>query len=117
VKRRAARAKKTDLSPAIDPRFAPVIEAFARHREVSSGKMMASVGLRVNGKIFAMIVRGKFVAKLPKPRVDEIVESGAGERFDPRGDGRLMKEWVVVEDGGAPWVDLAREAYRFVRKG
>jgi len=117
VKRRAARAKKTDLSPAIDPRFAPVIEAFARHREVSSGKMMASVGLRVNGKIFAMIVRGKFVAKLPKPRVDEIVESGAGERFDPRGDGRLMREWVVLRGEKPSWVELAKEAHRFVSGG
>ncbi len=24
------------------------------------------------------------------------------------GDGRLMKEWVVVGVGGAPWVDLAK---------
>ena len=26
---------------------------------------MASIGLKVNGKIFAMMVRGHFVAKLP----------------------------------------------------
>jgi hypothetical protein len=32
--------------------------------------------------------------KLPRERVDELVEAGAGHRFDP-GHGRLMKEWVA----------------------
>lgn len=32
--------------------------------------------LNVNGKIFAMLVKGKFVAKLPKARVDELVGGG-----------------------------------------
>jgi hypothetical protein len=25
-----------------------------------------------------------------------------------------MKEWVVLRDGGPDWVDVAREAHRFV---
>jgi len=33
--------------------------------------------------------------KLPRERVDELVEPGAGHRFDP-GHGRLMKEWVAL---------------------
>ena len=37
-----------------------------------------------------------------------------GEHFDP-GHGRLMKEWVAVGSGKAPWVTLAKEAYRFVK--
>jgi hypothetical protein len=58
---------------------------------------------------------GKFVAKLPRDRVDELVRLGRGEYFDP-GHGRLMKEWVAVADGTtSSWVDLAREACRFVR--
>jgi hypothetical protein len=70
----------------------------------------------VNGKIFAMIARGKFVAKLPRVRVDGLVTGGVGERFDP-GRGRLMKEWLAVGPGKADWVELAREAYRYVRGG
>ena len=65
--------------------------------------------LKVNGKIFAMMSsKGKFVLKLSKKRVDELVSSGKGERFDP-GHGRVMKEWVVVGDEKADWVELAKE--------
>ena len=78
---------------------------------------MASVGLRVNGKIFAMMVRGKFVAKLPGERVDELVQSGMGAYFDPRHDGRLMKEWIELKGAKPPWIELAKEAHRFVKAG
>ena len=78
--------------------------------------MMSSYGLKVNGKIFAMFGRSKFVAKLPKPRVDQLVEQGAGERFDP-GHGRRMKEWIAIAGGKAKWVELAKEAYQFVKLG
>lgn len=77
---------------------------------------MSSYGLKVNGKIFAMFGRGEFVTKLPKERVDQLVSDGKGRRFDP-GHGRLMKEWVVVGAGKANWVELAKEAYDFVKQG
>jgi len=99
----------------VDLRFEPVIAAFSRDRRVTTGKMMASVGLKVNGKIFAMMARGKFVAKLPKDRVDELVHSGVGNYFDPRRDGRLMKEWIELRGSEPSWVDLATEAHRFVK--
>ena len=77
--------------------------------------MMYSYGFKVNGKIFAMFGRRQFVTKLPKARVDALVSAGDGKRFDP-GQGRLMKEWVVVPDGTADWVELAEEAYQFVKR-
>lgn len=77
--------------------------------------MMASVGLKVKGKIFAMVSRGKLVVKLPKERVDDLVQAGAGNYFDPRRDGRLMKEWLELSGNEPPWLGLAREAYRFVK--
>ncbi len=55
------------------------------------------------------------MVKLPKDRVKELVAHGAGELFDP-GHGRLMKEWVVVGTGSVNWVELAREAYDFVKQ-
>ena len=70
----------------------------------------------VNGKIFAMLTRGAFVVKLPKERVDDLVDAGKGKRFDP-GHGRLMKEWISVEAGALPWVALAKEAHSYVRRG
>ncbi len=108
--------KKSEDASAVDPSFAPVVDAFAKDRRVSrGGKGFGSTGLKVNGKLFAFISsKGKFVAKLPKERVDELVNAGSGEHFDP-GHGRLMKEWIAVDPGGAGWVDLAREAHRFVK--
>ena len=67
----------------IDPRFRPVVDAFANHRDVTGGKVMSSYGLKVKGKIFAMFGRKQFVAKLPKTRVDALVKDGAGKNFDP----------------------------------
>jgi hypothetical protein len=47
--------------------------------------------------------------------VDALVASGDGERFDPRRDGRLMKEWLsVAPTSQLAWRDLAREALAFV---
>ena len=109
-------AKKQDARE-VPPRFAPVAAAFATDPDVSRGKMFSSENvLSVNGKIFAMLVKGRLVVKLPKVRVDEVVSGGHGERFDP-GHGRLMKEWVAVGVGRAPWLELAKEAHRFVRRG
>jgi TfoX/Sxy family transcriptional regulator of competence genes len=112
-----AKSAGTKAAPAptdVDPKFAAVVAAFAGDRHVTTGKMMASVGVKVNGKIFAMIVRGKLVAKLPRDRVDELVQSGVGEYFDPRRDGRLMKEWIQLRGTKPSWIELAKEAHRFV---
>jgi TfoX/Sxy family transcriptional regulator of competence genes len=121
MKKRSKAAKggaaKTAGSGDVDPRFAPVIAAFTGDRQVTTGTMMASLGLKVNGRIFAMMVRGRFVAKLPRERVDEMVRLGQGERFDPRRDGRVMKEWLVAGEKAPPWIELAREAHRYVRAG
>jgi hypothetical protein len=69
----------------------------------------------VKSRIFAMMSsKGKFVVKLPKGRVDELVGVGKGERFDP-GHGRLMKEWLVVSVEKNTRVELAREACEFVK--
>ena len=54
------------------------------------------------------------MVKLPKGRVDALVASGAGERFDAN-RGRPMKEWLEVRSGSAQaWLELAREALEFV---
>jgi hypothetical protein len=70
--------------------------------------------LKVNGKIFAMPVRGALVIKLPRARVTALVQSGAGEYFDP-GHGRLMREWVSLRGRETDWIKLAREARAFVK--
>ncbi len=110
---------KTDKAPDIDPRFVGVADAFTSDQRVSrgNGKGFGSRALKVNGKIFAMMSsKGQFVVKLPKERVNELVTAGKGEYFDP-GRGRLMKEWVAVLAGNVSWVELAKEAHRFLKRG
>lgn len=106
-----------DRSPAeIDPEFSAVVEAFARDRRVvcAAGWGAGNTVLKVNGKIFAMTIRGELVVKISKERASAIVNGGTGVYFDPRHDGRLMKEWVVVGAGKMDWIELAREAHAFV---
>ena len=96
--------------------YGAVITAFSKDRRVTigEGKGFGSGGLKVDGKLFALMSsRGEFVAKLPKLRVSELVAKGIGEPFDP-GHGRLMKEWIAMRGGSDDWVSLAREARRFV---
>ena len=114
MKKKTANAAKRAREPEIDPRFAPVVQAFAGVPCVKARKLFASYGLKVNGKIFAIFGRGRLVVKLPKERVDEMVGAGKAERFNP-GHGRLMKEWASFSSGESDWVRLAREAYDFVK--
>ena len=104
------------VAESVEESFDRIVEAFAKDAEVSFGRLFASDGLKVHGKIFAMLVRGNLVVKLPKARVDALVAAKQGERFDP-GHGRLMKEWVVIEPGAGEWLALAREARTFVAGG
>lgn len=97
--------------------FARVVKEFDKDNRVSQGggKGFGSGALKVNGKIFAkMSSKGEFVVKLPKDRVDELVKSGEGERFDP-GHGRAMKEWLVVGTAKTSWVGFAKEACEFMK--
>jgi TfoX N-terminal domain len=80
----------------------------------SAGKGFGASGLKVDGKIFAMLSKGDLVVKLPRDRVDELIASGTGTRFDP-GHGRVMKEWVSIPPShGRSWSELAQEAFEFV---
>jgi len=102
----------------VDARFAAVVKVFAKNRDVirESKSGFGSGALKVNGKIFAMMSsKRKFVVKLPKGRVEKMVRTGEGERFDP-GHGKVMKEWLVMCVGGEDWGEPAQEAYQFVKQ-
>ena len=109
----SARAATPTGEPAVDPRFAPIVAEFRHDPAVTAGKLFSAIGLKVDGKIFAMFPKGEFVAKLPKARVDELIRQKRGVAFDP-GHGRLMKEWIAMRDHDELWLELAREARRFV---
>jgi hypothetical protein len=105
-------------------RYAAVVKALAgksgvTHSEPDDSKRgFGANALKVNKKIFAMLASNdRFVVKLPRARVDALVAAGFGERFDPRRNGRAMKEWLVVAAGReAQWLPLAKEAMEFVSR-
>lgn len=99
-------------------RLDEIAKAFAKDRRVTreTRRGFGSGALKVNGRIFAMVSsQDDFVVKLPKSRVEELVQAGVGALFEP-GPGRLMKEWLAMarEPKAPSWLDLAREARRFV---
>lgn len=101
-----------------ETRYAELVKDFSGGRgvtHISEGKGFGSSGqLKVGGRIFAMLVRGELVLKLPRTRVDQLVASGEGVHFDA-GKGKPMREWFVLSpDSKKPWRALAQEALNFV---
>lgn len=81
------------------------------------GGGFGSHALRFHNKIFAMLVRGQLVVKLPKARVDTLVAAREGIRFDAN-KGTPMKEWLALDPASTlAWAPLAHEALDFVGHG
>ena len=99
-------------------RFDDLAGDYLHRSGVTFGKVFHSPGLKVNGKIFALQVRGRLVVKLPATQAAALVADGTAIAFEPS-PGRLMKEWVAVERSDAPgdsdfWRQLMADAYGFV---
>lgn len=98
--------------------FAEVVDDLLAEPGVTppgAGRGFGRSALRVDGRIFAMLVRGSFVVKLPRARVAELIDSGAGVPFDAN-KGAPMKEWLALDSAASEdWTSLAREALAFVR--
>ncbi len=72
-----------------------------------------AVGLRISGKIFAFPKDGELILKLPRGRVAELIESGAGRPWGP--GTKIIKEWVAVSGAASEdWAPLVGEARTFV---
>jgi hypothetical protein len=119
-KKPAKQSKQTRYDNRIASGFASVVNTFVEDEQVTreEGKGFGSGALKVNGKIFAMMTsQHKFVVKLPKDRIDELVRANLGENFAPR-LGRLMKEWLAIfPTNDHLWIELAKEAHHYVRQG
>jgi hypothetical protein len=97
--------------------FGELAELYLAMADVTSGTGFGrNAGLRRDGHIFAMLVRGSLVVKLPRTVASEMVASGRGVPFDP-GHGRLMREWVDVSvERADEWPGLIRGAYDFAAR-
>jgi hypothetical protein len=96
-------------------RFERAAARFLRDPDVTRGTGFgSSPGLRVSGKIFAMLVGDALVVKLPSARVDQLVATGIAARFDA-GKGRPLRQWARVPPGSnVDWEQLTNEAQAFV---
>ena len=83
-------------------------------KPAARSKGFGSNALKVNGKIFASLIRGRLLLKLPEARVASLIKLKKGLRFST-GVGRVKKEWVTVgPTTEKEWVALADEARAFV---
>jgi TfoX/Sxy family transcriptional regulator of competence genes len=110
--RKPARAAPADDAAAAA--FAAIAATQRRAPDVEAGRMFGATALKVGGKVFAMLIKGELVAKLPASRAEALREAGAARPFDP-GHGRIMKEWIAIPatDTGL-WAKRAAEARDFV---
>ena len=64
---------------------------------------------------YQSLVKSILAVKLPRPKVDALVESGDGERFDA-GKGRPMAECFALSPTSRKrWLALSEEAIAFVQ--
>jgi hypothetical protein len=104
--------------PVDDPaaRFADLVDDLVGIDGVTPperGRGFGRSALRFRRKIFAMLVRGRLVLKLPEARVGALVAAGAGVPFDAN-KGTPMREWLSLDPASElDWGPLAREALAF----
>ena len=112
------------METAPEARWERLVERMLATGEASYGNAAAdgpkrafgATSLKTDGKIFAMLVHGRLVVKLPANRVEALVAEGAGQRFDP-GHGRVQREWLdVASDDFETWAVLATESEAFVAR-
>jgi hypothetical protein len=101
----------------IDRVFKTILRVMSRSPGVAQGKMFGVEGLKINGKFFVVIVRGRLAVKLPGATVKEIIAKKQGKQFchiyNPN---RIMKEWVLLDATGKNWLEFVQMAKTFVLK-
>jgi hypothetical protein len=106
----------TDQLPAARALFDDLAVDHLGRPHVTMGRMFASEGLAVHGRIFAFVGReGRLILKLPRARAEEL--NGAGVAEPVVLGGRTMREWVGVPlpaPPPGPWGGLMEEAHTYV---
>jgi hypothetical protein len=82
---------------------------------IDEGTIMGGRCARVAGEFLGLVdYKGSgMVVKLPRNRVDELIEQGIGEPFAPAG--KAFREWVAIpKPDSRRWSKLLLEAVVFV---
>jgi hypothetical protein len=90
--------------------FDRLAEQFLTDPRTQGGRIFGATALKLDGKVFAMLVKGDLVVKLPTGEAGDLVDAGVGTYFDP-GHGRPLRQWITVPATYAPrWHRLAEQA-------
>lgn len=96
-------------------RLETLADDFLARPGVDWGRMFGTIGLRVRGKVFAVVVHtGGLMVKIPERRADERIAAGEVTRMVMRD--REMREWVVASSDApdAVWTSLLDEAFAYL---
>jgi hypothetical protein len=87
-------------------------DLLAQNEDVSLGQMMGMPCIKNGSKMISGFSRGAMVFKLTDATVREQALALEGAHlFDPSGEGRPFREWVVVPDAHTVrWAELAEQA-------
>lgn len=106
------------MTAGIDLFWELIDELQAGDSRIEEGTIMSSRCARVSGEFLALVNHkgSGLVVKLPRERVQELIDQGVGQPFAPAG--RVFKEWVSVpEPDRRRWRALLREGVAFVAPG
>ncbi len=88
------------MSPDESPEelFWELVEPMLADPAITRSTMMGLPCVRHEGRFFASLDRRNqtLLVKLPRRRVAELIDEGAGEHFAPAG--RTFREWVALRD-------------------
>ena len=96
--------------------FWSLVDGLAKEdTRVHEGTIMGGRCVRVDGEFLALVdYKGSgLVVKLPRERVQDLIDQGVGRSFAPAG--RVFKEWVsVLGRDESLWRSLLDEGLEFV---
>ena len=104
-----------NLKPEVTDFFWRLATPLLSSGKATEGALMGFPCLRVEGEFFATCDHrtGELIVKLPRTRVQELINQGDGQAFAPAG--RVFREWVLVsERDDQRWMELMTEARAFV---
>jgi hypothetical protein len=91
-----------------------IVETLLAAGDVSERQTTGMPALMTHGKVFGGCFEGRLVVKIGRDRVQELIDAGRADRFDPSGRDRLIKDWAQLSEP-EDWLALAREARAYRR--
>lgn len=106
-------ARKRESSQEALVAFEMLCDRLSVVSEVSRARWFGLPAARVSGTMFAALHGESLVVKLGADEVDRHITAGEGERFDPAGNGRAMRDWLETSLPPQDWPRLGGAALAF----